>query len=520
MKTTPLQILVAEDSEADCLLMMHQLKKADFIFDFKRVWDQETMETALDSQSWDLILSDYAFPGFSGLAALLLAKRKAPETPFLIVSGQVGEEVAVEMLKAGASDFILKNRMLRLPNAIEQQLHEVKLQKKLKDTEEQLRAAQKMEAIGLLAGGIAHDFNNILTVILLQCDLLLNKAKENSSDAGEALEIFKAAEYASSLTRQLLAYSRRQVLSPENVKLNDCITKFKDLLGRLVPGHIQMRVHLDPRTGFCRTDPDKLQQVLMNLIINAKDAMPNGGSLLIQTAPLTNEERESLELQPGDYWVLSVQDSGTGMSPQTLERIFDPFFTTKKVGKGTGLGLSIVHGIINQSGGTIRVKSEIGEGTCFSIYLPAVEGQIQSPEKPQKQQVKKTEAAPKTILLVEDQKPVREAMATLLEQQQYLVLQAENGEEALLLLDLSLTLPDLVIIDAIMPDMGGWELIENLKTRQPNLSILLASGHKPNPEQLSKISDANFNVLAKPFSKQVLIEKVHQILNLQEEASI
>jgi len=376
-----------------------------------------------------------------------------------------------------------------------------------KRLEDELRQAQKMEAVGRLAGGIAHDFNNLLTIILGQNDRLLRQAEHRNLMQRPIEEIKKAGERAASLTNQLLAFSRKQVLQPMTLSLNELVANMEGLLRRLIGEHITLTVHLDPALGHVKADPSQLGQVIMNLVLNARDAMPQGGTLTLTTKPLALQETDALaQTPPGRYASLVVSDTGQGMDADTQARIFEPFFTTKAQGRGTGLGLSMVYGIVTQSGGFISVRSRPGCGASFTIGLPQVdEAQAGAAGMP---------AAPappgghETILLVEDEPGVREFVCETLEQAGYRVLTAQNGAEALALAEQCPAVP-LLLTDVVMPQMSGRELAERLRARYPALHILYMSGYTD--DMLLHHGVQAF--IQKPFSAEDLLRKIRTTLD-------
>jgi two-component system, cell cycle sensor histidine kinase and response regulator CckA len=344
--------------------------------------------------------------------------------------------------------------------------------------EGQLRQSQKMEAIGRLAGGIAHDFNNILTVIRMSSEFLLTDMHESDEKFQDATEIMKASDRASKLTRQLLAFSRHQVLNPTVLNLNEIVSGMDGMVRRVVAENIELVTDLAPDLRSVKADVGQMEQVLLNLVINAADAMPEGGRLSIRTSNTAIDATFSakhLDVPPGQYVSLTVTDTGIGMDEETVARIFEPFFTTKGVGKGTGLGLSTVHGIVTQSGGTVWVYSEPALGTTFKIFLPRAEGT----STPTSTRIVEEPAAPpnETVLLVEDEEATRVAIHRNLARVGYTVVDAPNGIEALRLADSYPGTIDLLLTDSMMPEMGGAELVKQLRKQRPGISVLMMSGY-------------------------------------------
>jgi nitrogen-specific signal transduction histidine kinase len=379
--------------------------------------------------------------------------------------------------------------------------------------EEQLRQAQKLEAIGRLAGGVAHDFNNLLMVISGYAELLIQSLPRGDRRRESSENILRAADRAGDLTRQLLAFSRRQVLRPSVVDLNAVISNLQKMLRRLISEDIELAVSLAPELGRVRIDPGQLEQVLLNLAVNARDAMPRGGKLAIHTANVAPDDARAApgaQLRPGAYVLLSVADTGVGMDSEVRARLFEPFFTTKRQGRGTGLGLSVVYGIVEQSGGSIQVDSRPGQGTTFRIYLPRVETPLQEP----------TAATPapaaqegsETVLLVEDEEGVRELVAQALRAHGYTVLEASNGQEALELAAGYSGTIHLLLSDIVMPHMNGPELVQRLRPVRHGIKALLISGYAPETVLHPGLLGEGVMLLEKPFSPSRLLARVREIL--------
>ena len=377
--------------------------------------------------------------------------------------------------------------------------------------EEQLRHAQKMEAIGRLSGGIAHDFNNLLTAIRGYSELLMG-ALIGSPLRADVEEIFNAAERAATLTGQLLAFSRRQILSPEIIVLNQRVMDMSRMLGRLIGEHIAIDLHLATDLWSIRADPAQLEQVLVNLTLNARDAMPDGGRLAIETAnrDLTIAEARSLEVEPGPFVELRVRGTGSGIPEELHQRIFEPFFTTKPKGAGTGLGLSMVYGYVRQSGGAVRVTSAPGAGAMFSLLLPRTE------DTPVRQATPKTatNAARNggTVLIVEDERALRRLAATVLGNAGYDTLEAADGQQALDMFTVHAKRIDMVLSDVVMPRMGGIELAKRLRVLRPDLRLLLVTGYVDQREALTE-SGAKTPLLLKPFSPEALLQAIDRVMN-------
>ncbi len=379
--------------------------------------------------------------------------------------------------------------------------------------EAQLRQAQKMEAIGRLAGGIAHDFNNLVTVIKGYSEMLQSRLAPNDPMGQPLGEIQKAGERAKTLTRQLLAFSRQQVLAPQVLNLNGVISNTEAMLRRLIGEDVILITHLSPTLGQVKADPGQIEQVLMNLAVNARDAMPQGGTLTLATQTVHLDEsfcRRALDLTPGDYVLLTAADTGGGIDAPTQVNMFEPFFTTKAVGKGTGLGLATVHGIVAQSGGHIAVESTVGQGTTFRVYLPLVLEPVH-----QEQTAARSHVLPQgteTVLVVEDEAAVRALEITILQRCGYRVLEAANGSDALQLAEQEPGPIHLLLSDVVMPHMGGRELAEKLAVVRPACRVLFLSGYIDDTVIHHGVQVAEYAFLQKPFTPAALAQKVRCVL--------
>jgi signal transduction histidine kinase/CheY-like chemotaxis protein len=378
----------------------------------------------------------------------------------------------------------------------------------------QLRQAQKMEAVGLLAGGVAHDFNNILTVIKSYASMLHDDIEAGDPRRDDVAEVEKAADRAAGLTRQLLAFSRQQVLKPQVLHLNDTVAEVGKMLSRLIGADVAMSTRYDPDLGFVKADAGQLEQVLMNLAVNARDAMPNGGTLTIETRNVELGEHYVDQYggcEPGAYIMIAVSDTGHGMDAATQERIFEPFYTTKGIGKGTGLGLSTVYGIMKQSGGTVSVESAIGKGTTFRVYLPRVTSDAQKVEMSRSI----TNATPghETVLLVDDDTAVREVTRRMLKRIGYEVIEATNGEHALSVCAEVDWKVDLVITDVVMPMMSGPDFARQLLLHCPSARILFMSGYTEETIRAQGPLVDRGEFLEKPFTPDGLAKRVREVLD-------
>jgi two-component system, cell cycle sensor histidine kinase and response regulator CckA len=395
-------------------------------------------------------------------------------------------------------------------------IHVVRDITEYKRMEAQLLQSQKMEAIGVLAGGVAHDFNNLLTVINGYTEMFLEDLPPDDPRHRDFKQISKAGQQAASLTSQLLAFSRKQILQPEILNINDILDETSKMLRRMIGEDIEIMVRTQPNLGLVNTDPGQVQQIILNLAVNARDAMPQGGKLTIETADVDFDEYYVMEhplTKAGPYVMLAASDNGIGMDAATQTRIFDPFFTTKGIGKGTGLGLSTVYGIVKQSNGFIWVYSEPGKGTTFKIYLPRVEGKITKVAAENK--LESDIHGFETVLVVEDEALVRSLACRILNDRGYYVLEASNGNEALRVAQEHVGEIHLILTDVVMPGMSGRELVSQLKEIRPNIKSLFISGYTDDAIVHHGILDSDVAFLQKPFTIEKLTHKVRAMIELQ-----
>ena len=385
--------------------------------------------------------------------------------------------------------------------------------------EQQVTQAQKMEAVGRLAGGVAHDFNNLLTIINGYAQLLTDRSSPQDPRWGIFEEIQMAGERAASLTRQLLAFSRRQVMEPRVLDLSSVLANTEKMLRRLIGEDIELVATLDPGLGLVKVDPGQIEQVVLNLAVNARDAMPEGGKLFIETSNVELDEddvRRNPNMEPGKYVMVAVSDTGCGMDQETQAHIFEPFFTTKEKGKGTGLGLATVYGIVKQSGGSIWIYSEPGRGSTFKIYFPCVEEAL-SRSEPAEVRTKPAKGK-ETVLVVEDEAGVRTLVCETLKSKGYKILQAEGAAQALKIAGQHTKPIHLLLTDVVMPETGGKELTKRLTTLHPETKVLYMSGYTDDAIVRHGISAGSMAFLKKPFAPNALVRKIREVLKTKPGA--
>jgi two-component system, cell cycle sensor histidine kinase and response regulator CckA len=631
--TQPIRVLLVEDNVGDARLILELLAEVDKdLFTLERV---DRLQPALDRLSRagvDVVLLDLGLPDSEGLETFHRAHRESPQEPIIVISGLDDESVALEAVRSGAQDYLVKGRIEGallarvIRYAIERKVAEQALsdsaarwraimdnvsdgisvlnadgvvlevnrsmsailglppdrmvgrhieefaapgEKALtaqrfgeavqrgggdvhgaqlmgadgkvavvdfsigvvdlqgqrlvlsigrdvtqqRSLEQQLRQAQKMEAVGRLAGGVAHDFNNLLTAIFGYADLMSDELPEGGRSRQDLTEIRKAAMQAASLTRQLLAFSRQQVMQPVVLDLNDLLQDIEKMLGRLIGEDVKLRLKLGAALGPVRADPGQLQQVVMNLVVNARDAMPKGGVLILETADAELTEQYAdmhQQVVPGRYVMLAVSDTGIGMDAKTRAHIFEPFYTTKEKGRGTGLGLSTVYGIVQQSDGYIWVYSEPGAGTTVKIYLPRVDAPVEGLGTAREATLL---TGTETILIAEDDATLRPLVKGLLERQGYRVLEAANSDEALAIAIDHVSPIHLLITDVVMPGASGRELARRLSHIRPGTRVLYVSGYTDDAIVHHGMLEPGLAFLQKPFTPTALARKVREVLD-------
>ena len=636
--SAPIRILMLEHETADIELADRALVREGLLVDLDVAKTRLEFEQKLNANTYDLVLADYRLPGWTGLDALSEIQRLGLNLPLVLVTGTLGEEKAVECIKMGVADYVLKNQLNRLPIAIrraleQKALHEERAQhakalmesaanfrflfahnpipmlvmdldslhylevndaairqygysrdeflglcatdvrspeeaerlrkylaNKTEDRakagiwrhqtkdgrsidveiishemffqnrralliaaldvteklalESQLRQAQKFEAIGQLAGGIAHDFNNMIGAILGWVELGVEETPGESPLQNYFLKIKHQADRAAALTRQLLAFARRQILEPRSINLNSIIRDVIALLGKVIGSNIEVRLLLAENLPAVKVDPTQAEQIIMNLCLNARDAMPNGGELELQTALVEVTEAMCAGhkyAKPGPHSRLTIRDTGSGIDPANLERIFEPFYTTKGVGKGTGLGLSTVYGIVKQHGGFLQVGSKLGEGTQFHVFFPAIPQEAaEAPVVPAPESVR---GGRETVLLVEDHEGLREIASAALSSLGYRIRIARDGEQAVEEFRAHHDEIALVLSDVVLPKLGGPEAYARMCAYNPDVPVLFVTGYSSDAEVLRSVQERKHPLLQKPYGPRELAQKVRETLD-------
>jgi signal transduction histidine kinase len=515
---SPLVILLLEDDPADAALVKAKLEEEGIACSIKHVANAADFALAYQDGNLDLVLSDMSLPGFDGMTALEFTRQRFPDLPFIMLARTADEDVAIEWLKSGATDYVFMERLSRLAPVVRRAMKEAEGRLERQSLEAQFIEAQKMEVIGHLAGGVAHDFNNVVGIILGYSYLITEKLQPGDSVRDDVEMIRQAALQAAALTRQLLTFSRKQSMEPAVLDLNQVLTDHDRMLRRLINEKIALFVETASKSGRVKADSGSVGQVLMNLVVNARDAMLNGGTLRIKTQDVilgADDVRTFPNVVPGAYVLLAVSDNGTGMTDEVKARLFEPLFTTKPTGEGTGLGLATCQTIVKHFGGHIRVESQIGKGTTFEIYFPRIDQPFDKPART-------TPSVPlpkgsETLLLVEDESSVRDLACKVLEVQGYRVLSASNGQEGLRMVREFNGQPiAMVITDLVMPQMGGKAMAHRLRAADPQLKVLFTSGYTDETILADAVLEPGMAFLPKPYSPADLALKVREVLDKQK----
>ena len=510
---TALRILLLDDSPADAELCERALRKSGAEFECRRAGDEEQFRALLEEFAPDIVLADFSMPGFGGVQAIRIVRSWRPDVPCILVSGMLGEDLAVEALHGGATDYVLKQQLERLAPAVSRAMAEVESTRARAALENQLQQAQKMEAIGRLAGGIAHDFNNLVTAIRGFADLVADELPPSHPSQPDIDQIRLATDRAAELTSQLLAFGRHQSVDPVVVDLAPRIRALTPMLRRLIGEQTTLETR-EPAEPVCvAIDPGHLGQILVNLVLNARDAMPGGGTVVVETSATTLSVEAAAEMGavPGSYGTLTVSDAGVGMDQKTLTHIFEPFFTTKSQGEGTGLGLATVYGHVRSSNGSIRVRSEPGHGTSIDILLPRVPAGAGVDES--RLQAGRSPGGGETIMVVEDEAAVRAVASRVLRGAGYAVLEAANADAALALARAHGQPLNLLFTDVVMPGESGRDLAERLAEEQPNLRVLYASGYSDDEIIGERALRRGWEYIAKPYAVSDLLHRVRLIID-------
>jgi len=525
MSGMPLRLLLVEDNEDDAALLLHVLQRDGFAVTSSRVETAEALLSALDEQGqgqgWELVISDYALPQFSGPQALALFRGRGLDIPFIVVSGAVGEDAAVALIKSGANDFVSKSNLGRVPQVVRRELADVELRRRERqaavekqELQSQLAQAQKMEAIGVLTAGVAHDFNNILGAIQIYADLAQLKLGKGIPVDNELTQIMAATDRAAGLARQLLLFSRKQPLELVPLDLSHTLGELLKMLQRIIGERIEVRTEIEPGCRRVLGDSGGIEQVVMNLAVNARDAMPEAGTMTIGLGNVEVVEaycRGILGARPGTFVRLFVQDTGCGMDAATIDRIFEPFYTTKPAGKGTGLGLSVVYGIVQQHRGWITVRSAPGAGTRFEVYFPLAE-ESGAAAGAKRRSVTELAGRGERILLVEDEASYRAVAAEALRANGYEVETAEGAVEAERRVREAPGSFELLFSDVALGDGNGFDLGVRVRALAPGMRVLLTSGYTDEASQLGRIRAAGVPFLAKPYALAALLLAIRDLL--------
>jgi signal transduction histidine kinase len=512
MKST-FRILHLEDSPEDCELVRQLLAGDGIDCEFVHCEDREEFIQDLEKKNFDLIFADCNLPRFNGLQALELARQHAPEIPFIFISGTIGEDSAIESLRNGATDYVLKGRLSRLVPAVRRALAETKERAKSREMEQRLRQAQRLEAVGTLAGGIAHDFNNILTIIKGCASLLPMEGGQAERVLEIAGTIDRASLRGAELVAQLLAFARKSEGSFTSTEINQRVREIASMLRPAMPPNIAFELQLEEGLPEIHADPGQVERVIINLSTNARDAMPDGGRITFSTSRVRGEEAPLHSFrEPDQYLCLRVTDTGCGMDEATRQHIFEPFFTTKPRGKGTGLGMPVVYGLMQSHDGLIDVESEPGKGTSISLFFPI-------PAKPPAHLARRPPDSPKslegteTVLVVDDEPDVRYFVEVVLKTHGYRGLSARDAETALKMLRLHPGEVHLLFSDVGLPTMDGFELSRRARQLQPRLKTVLCSGYTDAALKTKMAEQGIDSFVPKPYNANELLQAIRAVLD-------
>ena len=512
-----ISILCLEDNENDRELLESVLTADGLACDFLQTTSRQEFEAALAQRTFDLIISDFTLPSYDGMRALAAAQKVQEETPFIFLSGTLGEERAIESLKNGATDYVLKDRRDRLVPAVRRALREAQGRLERKQLEEQLRQSQKMEAIGQLARGIAHDLNNALTPIIIGTQLL--KDAKDGTDRDQLLDMIAAsANRGAAMVKHILTFARGVKNLGHHIPLAHLVKEMVKIIQDTFPKSILISTKIGKELWNTSGDTTELYQVLLNLCVNARDAMPEGGELTLTVANVTSRQEMksvSANIPPGCYVVLSVADTGTGIPPEVLPRIFEPLFSTKPPDKGTGLGLSTVAGIVKKHNGFTQLHSEVGKGTEFSIYLPTTQAvemdKLKEPDK----------VLPlghgEMILIMDDEATVRHLAQTTLQNYGYRVVTAMSGLDGITTFEEYQHEIKLLVSDTDMPLLDGIAAIRAVQKLRPEIPIIITSGNQHDKTQLGRIDTAHLAFLEKPYTIEQLLNAVAHGISLASQ---
>ncbi len=515
----PLRVLIVEDSEEDADLIVLELKRGGFEPIYRRVDNPRDMSAALAERQWDLVLSDFSMPRFSVTEALDMVQSRGLDIPFVIVSATIGEDAAVQAMRAGAHDYILKHRLGRLVPAVMRELRESAVRVERRKLEEQLRHAQKLESLGLLAGGVAHDFNNLLTGILGNASLVLDILEPDTEVKGMLLDIIRASERAADLTRQLLAYAGKGKFVIEPVDPSALVRDISELLRSSVPRSVELSLQLHPNLPTIEGDASQIQQLVMNLILNAVEATgERPGTVRVATGLRQIGDSDRVghfrpdPPPPGAYVSIEVMDDGCGMTDLVRAQIFDPFFTTKFTGRGLGLAAAL--GIVRGHGGAIGVESAEGYGSTFTVLLPAQSAAVPGRAQEQPYTVQPlSEISAGSVLIIDDEDVVRRAARAALEHFGFTVFEASDGRDGA---DLFTRLHDrisVVLLDLTMPRMDGQETWRYIRRVRPDMKIVVSSGFDEAEAMRQFSQSSGLEFIQKPYTASALVRKIRGVLD-------